>query len=120
MASNRVDFIYKDDTRSVLFALLEEITNSRCADANEHLDEIRPADRKERHIRFTRNRAGKKSFSGTRRPNQQNAFGDSAAQFLKLLGLLQKIDDFLQLFLRFFDARNIFKCDLLLMSGQQA
>jgi hypothetical protein len=50
MAADRVDFVDEDDARRVLLALLEEVTDARRADADEHLDEIRSADREERHV----------------------------------------------------------------------
>ena len=40
MAADRVDFIYENDARRVLLALLEEVANPACAHADKHLDEI--------------------------------------------------------------------------------
>ena len=60
-----------------------------------------------------------KCFSGSRRADEQHAFRNAAAQFLEFLGLLQEVDDFLQLFLGFLNAGDIFKCHLLLMRRQQ-
>src|SRR5437762_9469252 len=44
MTSHRVDFIYKDDARSVFLALLEKVAHARCADADEHFDKVGSAD----------------------------------------------------------------------------
>ena len=119
MPSDRVDFIDKDDAGRVLLALFEQVANARCADADEHFDEIRSADREERNIGFAGDRARQKRFSGSRRADEQYAFRNAAAQFLEFLRLLQKVDDFLQLFLGFLDAGDIFKRHLLLMCRQQ-
>ena len=40
MTANRVDFIYENDARSVLLALLEKIANAAGAHTDEHLNEI--------------------------------------------------------------------------------
>src|SRR5262249_16899863 len=47
MASDRVNFIDKDDARSILFALLEEIADAAGADADKHFDEVGAGDREE-------------------------------------------------------------------------
>src|SRR5207249_6137933 len=43
-----VDFVGEDDARRMLLALLEEISHARGSDADEHFDEVRPADAEER------------------------------------------------------------------------
>ena len=48
MAADGVDFIDEDDAGRVLLALLEQVAHARRADADEHLDEVRAADREER------------------------------------------------------------------------
>src|SRR5215467_13165371 len=119
MSSNRINFIDKDDAWSVLLTLFKQITDARCTNADEHFDKVGSADRKERHIGFTGNRPCKQCFSRSRRANQQNAFRNTSAKLLELLRFLKKVNNLLQFFLRFLDSRNIFKCDLLLMCGQQ-
>src|SRR5205807_409243 len=52
MASDGVNLVDEDDAGGVLLALLEQVAHARCADADEHLDEVGSADREERHIRF--------------------------------------------------------------------
>ena len=59
MTADRVDFVYEDDARCVLLALLEKVANAAGAHADEHLDEIRAGNREEWNIRFARNRARK-------------------------------------------------------------
>src|SRR4029453_16915385 len=49
MAADRVDLVDEDDARRVLLALLEQVADAAGADADEHLDEVRAADREERH-----------------------------------------------------------------------
>src|SRR5688572_23321614 len=120
MTSHGIDLIDKDDARRILLSLFEKIADTRSANANEHLDEVRAADGKERDIRLAGNRACQQRFSGAGRANKKDAFGDAAAQFLKLLGFLQEVDNLLQFFFGLVDARDIFKRNLLLMCRQQA
>ena len=120
VASDGVDFIYKNDAGSVFLPLFKQIANPRCTHSNKHFHEIRSADREEGNIRFTRDGSRQQRLSGARRTNKQDALWNSAAQFLKLLRLLQKVDNFLEFFLGFFDTGDIFKCHLLLMGSEQA
>src|ERR1051325_9112418 len=120
MASDGVDFVDEDDARRVLLALLEQVTNAACADSYEHLNEIRPGDREERHAGLAGNRAGQKPFAGSRRANEKHAFGDASAQFLEFLRLAEKLDDLLLLLLGLFDAGDALKCHLLLLGRVQA
>src|SRR5262249_44203222 len=48
VAADRVDLVDEDDTGGVLLALLEQVADAAGTDADEHLDEVRAADREER------------------------------------------------------------------------
>jgi len=119
MAADRVDLVDEDDARRVLLALLEQVAHARRADADEHLDEVGAADREERHVRFTRDRAREQGLAGSRRAHQQHALRNTAAELLELLRLFQELDDFLQLALRFFRARDVAERHLLLRRRRQ-
>jgi hypothetical protein len=54
VASNRIDFVDKDDARRLLFALNEKVTYSGRSDADEHFHEIGTADTEERNSGFAR------------------------------------------------------------------
>ena len=88
MPSDCVDFIYKDDARGVLLALLEQIANARGTHADEHFDEIRSADREERNIGLARDCAREKCFSGTWGAEEQYTSRNPSAKLLELLGFL--------------------------------
>jgi hypothetical protein len=45
-----VDLIDEHDAGCVLLALLEQVADAGCPDAYEHLNEIRAADREDRHV----------------------------------------------------------------------
>ena len=52
-----VDLIDEHDAGGVLLALREQVADAGGPDADEHLNEIRAADREERHVRFGGDRA---------------------------------------------------------------
>jgi len=115
MASDRVNFINKDDAGSVLLALFKQVTDAACTHADEHLNEVRTGDGEERNVGFAGNRSRQQSLARSRRSNQQHAFGDAYAQLLELLRLAQKFDNLFQLFLGFIDARHVLERDFLLL-----
>jgi hypothetical protein len=120
VTSDCVDFVDEDDAGSILLALLKEIPDAACADADEHLDEVRTGDAEERNIGFAGNSTGQQRLTGSGRSDQQHTLGDASAELLELLRLAQELDDLLQLFLGFIHAGHVFKSDLLLLHGEQA
>src|SRR5205807_9574507 len=80
MSADGVDLVDEDDARRVLLALLEQIADARRADADEHLDEVRAADREERDVRFARHGAGEQRLAGARRAHQQHALRNASAK----------------------------------------
>ena len=107
LAADGVDFVDEDDAGSILLRLVEEVADAARADADEHLDELRAGDAEERHARFARNSAREKRLTGTRRAHEQHALGDARAEGGELLRVLEELDDFGELFLRFIDAGDI-------------
>jgi hypothetical protein len=95
MTADSVDLVDEHDARRVLLTLLEQVADARRADADEHLDEVRAADREERHIGFTGHRTRQQRFAGARRSHEQDAFRDAPAELLEFLRLAQEIDDLL-------------------------
>jgi hypothetical protein len=114
MASDRVDFVDEHDAGGVLLALLEEVADARGADADEHLDEIGAADREERDVRLTGDRASEQGLARSGRAHQEHAFGNAAAKLLKLLRLAQEIDNLLQFLFCFVDAGDVLERHFLL------
>ena len=112
MAADGVDLVHEDDAGAVLLGLLEQVTDARGADADEHLDEVRAGDREERHARLARDRARQQRLAGARRAVQQHALGDPGAERLELLGVLEELLDLVQLLDRLVDARDVAEGDL--------
>src|SRR5215831_12422288 len=97
MPAYRVDFVHEDDRRGVRLGLLEEVAYPGRANADEHLDEVRPGDRVERHSRLTGHRPGEQRLAGTRRAEEQHALRDLGAQRLVAGRVLKEVLDLLQL-----------------------
>ena len=116
---DRVDFIDEDDAWGMLLRLVEHIAHTRGADADEHLDKVRTGDREERNVCFTGNRAGQQGLTRSRRSHHQNALGNTSAEFLKLLRFLEKLDDLLELFFRFFNTSHILERHAFLLVVEQ-
>ena len=120
MTAHRIDFVDEDDAGRVLLALFEEVADAACADADEHLHEVRTGDGEERHVGFAGHRAGEQRLAGSRRSDEKHALGNASAELLELLRLAQILDDLLQLFLGFVDTGHILEGDFLLLHREQA
>ena len=94
--TDRVDLIDKDDTRGNRLCLLEQITHTRCANADIHFNKGRARKRKERHARLTCNRFGEQCLTGSGRSHKQGAARKLRANTRVFLRIVQKIDHFLK------------------------
>src|SRR5437667_9272049 len=119
MSAHCINLIYEDDARRILLALLEQIAHARSAYADEHFDEVRTRNRKERNVGFSGNGAGQQGLARSGRSHHQHALGNAATELLKLLWIFEELDDLLQLFLGFLNARHVFEGDALLLIAEQ-
>src|SRR5258708_6842168 len=119
MAAHSVDFVDENNARRVLLALLEKVADAARAQTDKPLREVRTGDREERHIRRACNRPRQQSLYRARRSDQQHALRNAAAQLLELLRILQKLNNFLQLFLGLVRSRDVLKGRLLLLRRKQ-
>ena len=100
--------------------LVEQVAHAAGAHADEHLDELRAGDGEERHAGLARNGLGHQRLARARGADQQHALGDASPQRDELLRFLEELDDLLQLFLRFLDARHVREGDRGLVAGEHA
>ncbi len=107
-----VELVDKNNARGTLFGLLEHIADTGRTDADEHLDEVRSANAKERHARLACDRFAEQRLAGARRAHQEDAFGNASSQALVTLGVLEEVDHFTQLFNGFFNARHVVEGDI--------
>jgi len=54
LATDRVNFIDKDNTRAIAFGLVKKVTDATGTHSNKHLHKLRAADTEKRHSCFTR------------------------------------------------------------------
>ncbi len=97
MAPDGVDLVHEDDAGAVLLGLLEEVAHARGADADEHLDEVRPGDREERHACLAGDGTGEQRLTRARRSVEQDAGRDPCAERLELLRVLEELLDLVEL-----------------------
>ena len=109
LTTHRINLVDEDDARCVFLGLLKQIAHTASADTHKHLDEFRAGNREEGNACFTSNSFGEKGFTGARRANQQNAFGNLGANRSEAIGVLEEVDDFGELELGTFNAGDIFK-----------
>ncbi len=66
LAADGVDLVHEDDGGGLLARRLEEVAHPAGADPDEHLHEVRPAHREERHPRLTGDGPGQQRLPGAR------------------------------------------------------
>src|ERR1700733_4238711 len=88
-----VNFIDENDARRIFLALLEKVAHTACDDAHKHLHEVRAGDGEKRHVCLAGDGPCKQGLARSWRSDEQHAFGNAAPELLKLLRVLQKLDD---------------------------
>src|SRR3990172_13070806 len=107
VAAYCVDLVNEEDTGRIAVRLVEQVAHTRGADTHEHLDELGAADREERHAGLAGHRLREQRLSSTGGPYQKDALGNASTQRGELLGVLQKLNNFLQLFLGLVHASHV-------------
>ncbi|MNF57794.1 hypothetical protein D3C84_393340 [compost metagenome] len=120
MATDGVDFVDKDDARSMLLGLLEHVANTAGTDTDEHLDEVRTGNGEERNLGFTSNRLGQQGFTGTRRTDHQHTARNTTAQALEFARVTEEFNQLADFFLGFVATGNVSQCGFHLIFGEQA
>ena len=119
MAADRVDFVDEDDAGRVLLGLVEHVADTACADADEHLDEIRTGNGEERHVGLASDRARQQRLAGAGRADEQHAARNLAAEPLEFLRIAQEFDDFLEILLGLVDTGHVLEGDAAVRFGEQ-
>ena len=87
--------------------VLEQLADARRADARVHLDEVRAAREQKRHLGLAGNRPREQRLAGARRPDEQHALRNAAADRGEAAGLAEEVDDLLHFLLRLVDAGDV-------------
>ena len=120
LTTDGINLINKDDARCGLLRLFKKVTHARGTDTDEHLDKVRPADRKELHPRLTGNRLRKEGLTRARGTKEQHALRDARAEFIEFIRRLEEFDDLLKLLLRLIRTCDISERHLFLVAHHQA
>ena len=105
--AERVQLVDEDDAGRHLARLLEQVAHARGADADEHLDELGAADRQERDARLAGDRAREQGLAGAGRTDQEHAARQARPEHAVALGVLQEVDDLLELGLGLVDPGDV-------------
>ena len=111
LLANGVDLINEDDAGGFLLGLLEQVTDFGSAHAHEHFHELGAGHGEERHVGFTSHSLGQHGLAGARRAHQQDALGHGGTDLLVLLGVMEVVDDLLQVLLGLVLSGHICKAD---------
>ncbi len=112
MTADRVDLVHEDDARRRLLRLLEQVTDARGADPDEHLDEVRARDREERHPGFAGDGTREQRLPRARRAVEEHALRDPGTERLELLRVLEELLDLLELLDRLVHTGDVLEADL--------
>ena len=112
LASDRVDFVDKDDAGRILLGVIEHVANARSTDPDKHLYKVRTRNGKERHLGLAGDALGEQRLAGSRWAHQQQPARNAPAELLETLRVFQEVDNFLHLFLGLVASRYVGEGDL--------
>ena len=113
-----INLIDKDNTGSMPFRICKQITDTGCTHTHKHFHKIRTGNTEERHIRLSCHCFCQQGLTGSGRALQQNALGDSCTYLRELCRIFQKVHDFFQFFLFFFQTGHILKGHMMVSHGK--
>src|SRR5205814_124317 len=104
-------FINENNRRLMFGCLLEKLANTLGPYAHKHLGEIAAMSAEETGVCLASDGLGKHGLACSGRPDQQDSLGQITPHALVLLGIFEKIDNFLNFAFGFFDAGDVTKAD---------
>ena len=120
LAADGVDLVDEDDARAVALGLVEQVAHAAGADAHEHLHELGAGDAEEGHAGLAGDGAREQRLAGAGRADEQHAARDARAERVELLGVLEELDDLLELRLGLVDAGHVVEGDDRLVAQEHA
>jgi hypothetical protein len=105
--AERVELVDEHDAGRLGLGLPEQVAHARGAHAHEHLDELRSAQAEEGHLGLARDGPRQQGLAGAGRADEQHALRDAPADARVLLGVLEELDDLLQLLLGLVHAGDV-------------
>ena len=99
LLADGVDLVDEHDAGGLLLGLAEQVPDLGRAHAHEHLHKLRAGDGEEGHLGLACHGLGQHGLAGARRTHQQDALGHGGADLLILTGVVEIVDDLLQVLL---------------------
>jgi hypothetical protein len=110
-SADRIELVDEDDRWRRLLGLREQIPDTRGANADDRLDELRCRDREERGVRLACDGASEQRLARPRGAREQDPVGHAPAKTSVTGRVAQEVDDLGQLRLRLVDARDVVERD---------
>ena len=107
LPADRVDLVDEDDRAPRGLRVLEQVAHARGADTGEHLDEVAPRHREERHTGLARDRAREQRLARAGRPVEQHALRDLGADLLEARRIGEEVLDLAELLDRFVETGDV-------------
>ena len=111
LAADGVDLVDEQDGGGGRLGRFEHVADAARADADKELNELGAVDREEGNLRFAGDGLGEQRFARAGRAHQEHAFGDAGAEALELFGLLEELDDFLEVLLDVAESGDVVEGD---------
>jgi hypothetical protein len=105
--AERIELVDEDDARRQFLRLREQVADPCRTHADEQLDELRAADREERHAGLAGDGLGQQGFAGPWRADEEHTARQLASEQSEPLGLPQEANDLREFLLRFFLAGGV-------------
>ena len=113
-----VDLVDEHDAGGHLGRLLKEVPDAAGAHAHEHLHEVGAGDGEEGHLGLAGHGLGQQGLAGAGGAHQQRALGQLSADGGVFAGIVQEIDDLLQILLLLLKTCNILERYFLIIRGR--
>ena len=106
----RINLVDKDDARSLLLCLVEQVAHTRSADTHKHLHKVRTRNREEWHICLASHSLRQQGLTRSRRAYQESSLRNLRSEFAIFRCIFQEVYNLHNLDLCLLQACNIFEC----------
>ena len=110
LSAHSIYLIDKYKTGCILLGIRKEVSDSGCADADEHLNEIGTRDGEKGHLSLSGYGFCQKSLTGSGLSLQQNTLGDPCSKLIVLCGILKEINYLIKILFFFRKTCHIIEC----------
>jgi hypothetical protein len=109
LSSNRIQLINEDNRRSRLPRRRKQLPNPPRTNSDVHLVELGTGGGEEGNAGFACDSASEEGLTRSRGASEENTTRETTTEFLVLRGVLEEVNNFVELVLGFFDTVNVCK-----------